>query len=55
MVSVGTQKRHFASRHWNLLCVLMVPIMYVFIANTTSSSKIEDFKFLYGCFMRIST
>ena len=54
LVSVGTQNRHFSSRHWNHSCVFMVPNIDVFIANITSASNNEDFKFVYCCFMRIS-
>ena len=54
LVSVGTEKRHFSSRHWNNSWVFMVPNIDVFIANITSASKIEDFEFVYCCFMRIS-
>ena len=41
LVSVGTQKRHFSPRHWNHLCVFMIPNIDVFIANISSASKIE--------------
>ena len=54
LVSVGRQKRHCSSRHWNHSCVTMVPNMDDFFANITSASKIEDFEFVYCCFMRIS-
>ena len=50
LVSVGTQKKAFCFS----LCVFMVPNINDFIAIITSVSKIEDFKFVYCCFMKIS-